>query len=510
MVLAAGITLDPNEQVGTLDITASGGSPAAAAQKANVFAEETLAFLGEQAAATQQDQIERANDQLDQLQADIDGLETQIDAASADGQSIDTLKARRDSLLRQYGAAFDQQQNVLDQPPPSAGYITLQPALSELAKQEAGGFSAPSSRPARTALAAVVGLLLGLGVLLVAERLDTRIHDVGAAAGSFGLPVIAEVPSVGTKKADRHIVTALEPMSAMAEAYRTLRSALVLSPITVLGLTRPGQDKTTEDPRVILVTSPAPGDGKTTTVANLAVTMAEAGRRVLVLGCDFRRPEIHSYFGVPAAPGIADLLTSGLSTQRLEDVVRATGIHGVSIAPSGSKLRSFGDVAAAGRDLVEQARALADIVIIDTAPLLATNDASELIPACDAVVVVSRIGRTTTDGARRTRFLLERLGAPVAGVVAVGVDSHMSYASYYTSAAERPNALGGVSRRQKRTTRKPDVGGMVAPPRPHDAPAEGTDDTAATPTENGGGVPRESPEGAELAVGSGDDDASAH
>ena len=509
VVLAAGITLEPNEQVGTLDITAKGSSPSQAAEKANVFAEETLGYLGEQAAVTQQDQIQRANEQLDKLQADIDDLESQITAATADGQSIDTLKARRDSLLRQYGAAFDQQQNVLDQPPPSAGYITLQPALPELAKQEAGGFSAPSSRPARTALAVIVGLLLGLGVVLLTERLDTRIHDVGAAAGSFGLPVIAEVPSISAKKADRHIVSALEPMSAMAESYRTLRSALVLSPITVLGLTRPGQAKTTEDPKVILVTSPAPGDGKTTTVSNLAVTMAEAGRRVLVLGCDFRRPEIHSYFGVPAAPGIADLLTSGLSTQRLEAVVRATGIHGISIAPSGSKLRSFGDVAAAGRDLVEQARALADIVIIDTAPLLATNDASELIPACDAVVVVSRIGKTTTDGARRTRFLLERLGAPVAGVVAVGVDSHMSYASYYTSAAEGADASEG-SRRQKRITRKSDLDGGVAPLRPDEAPVEGTSANPAAAAENGGGAPKESPEGAELAVGSGDDDASSH
>ena len=196
-------------------------SPSQAAEKANVFAEETLGFLGEQAAATQQDEIQRANEQLDKLQADIDDLETQIDAATAAGQSVDTLKARRDSLLRQYGAAFDQQQNVLDQPPPSAGYITLQPALPELAKQEAGGFSAPSSRPARTALAVIVGLLLGLGVILLAERLDTRIHDVGAASGAFGLPVIAEVPKVTTKKADRHIVSALEPMSALAESYRT-------------------------------------------------------------------------------------------------------------------------------------------------------------------------------------------------------------------------------------------------------------------------------------------------
>ncbi len=247
---------------------------------------------------------------------------------------------------------------------------------------------------------------------------------------------------------------------------------------------------------MILVTSPAPGDGKTTTVANLAATMAEAGRRVLVLGCDFRRPEIHTYFGVSTSPGIADVLT-GFGDQRLEDVVRATGIPGISIAPSGSKLRSFGDVAAAGRDLVEQARSLADIVIIDTAPLLATNDASELIPACDAVVVVARMGKTTSDGARRTRFLLERLGAPVAGVVVVGVaEADNRYASYYTSTSsgEQDRKGGRHVRREKGAAKSgPDV--------------DSQEDAAAT---RGPMPPEPEPPSradAEVTVGGGEDDA---
>lgn len=467
-VLAAGITLEPDEQIGTLELTARGNSARQAAERANVFAEEVLSLLGEQAAATQQEQIERVNEQLTSLQAEIDILEDELDAAEASDESTGTLQATRDSKLRQYGAALDQQQQVLNQPPPSAGYITLQPALPELATVESGGFSAPSSRPARTAIALVLGLFLGLGAVLLVERLDTRIHDVAGATAAFGLPVIAEVPLFATKKSDRRIMSRVEPVSAFAESYRTLRSALVLSPLTKLGTVPSRTEETSSDPHVVLVTSPAPGDGKTTTVANLAAVMAEAGRTVLVLGCDFRRPEIHGYLDAPQAPGIADILT-GDNDLELEDVVQPTSVPGVFIAPSGAKLRSFGDVAAAGRQLVDDARYLADVVIIDTAPLLATNDASELIPSCDAVVVVSRIGKTTADASSRTRFLLERLGAPVAGVVAIGVpESHSSYAKYYTDASNAATTAeadrGGrhVRRDRGADVREASVGEQVA------------------------------------------------
>lgn len=453
-VLAAGITLEPDEQVGTLELTARGNSPEQAAERANVFAEETLALLGSQAADAQREQIERANEALTTLEVEIEALDEEIALAELDDQSTGTLEAARDSKLRQYGAALDQQQQVLNQPAPSAGYISLQPALPELARLEAGGFAAPRSRPARTAIALVVGLLLGLGVVLLVERLDTRLYDVDAVSDAFGLPVVAEVPRVSTSKSDRRILSAVDPMSALTESYRSVRSALVLSPITRLGIASPGEKRNADEPHVILVTSPAPGDGKTTTVANLAVAMAEAGRRVLVLGCDFRRPEVHSYFDVPVGPGIAEVLTGSLGHRGLEDIVRKTVHEGVFIAPSGGRLRSFGDVAAVGRVLIEESRELADVIIVDTAPILATNDASELIPACDAVVVVSRIGKTTSDSARRTRFLLDRLGAPVSGVVAVGVsEPDSSYASYYADSSARRRTDGHHLRRERRADR---------------------------------------------------------
>lgn len=474
-VLAAGVVVEADESVGSLEITATGNSRSQAVERANVFAEETLALLGEQATAAQQEQIERVNEDMATLQAEIDQLDSEIDAADAAGESTALLEAERDSKLRRYGAAIDQQQQVLDLPAPTAGYITLQPALTELTTVEGGGFSAPRSREARTAIAAFIGLLLGLAALLLIERLDTRLHEAHEIADAFALPVVAEVPLVASRKRE-HVMVDRDPMSALAESYRTLRSSLLLSPITPLGLAIDKRPREGE-PEVILITSAAPGDGKTTTAANLAVTMAESGRTVLVLGFDFRRPEIHGYFDRPSSPGIADVLTKDEGTT-LADVVVGTDVPGVYLAPSGERLRGFGDVAAAGRDLVAEARGLADVVIIDTPPALATNDASELIPASDAVVVVARIDKTTSDGARRTRFLLDRLSAPAAGIVVVGVaDAPGSYGAYYTTAEQ--------GRRRKQ------VGGRHLPPEVSTAsePAAATADRPPSHPGNGGHAP---------------------
>lgn len=444
-ILASGVTLEPDEQVGTLGITASGASPSEAADRANAFAEETLAYLGEESQAAQQDQLTRLNEQLANLQVEIDDLERQVSAAEESGGTGGVLQAQRDSKLRQYGAALDQQQQLLNQPPPSAGYITLQEALPELADTAAGGFSAPRSRPARTAIAVVLGAILGLAAVLIAERLDTRLNTREEVQSGFGLPVIAEVPRVSVEEGA--VVSAIDPVSSAAEAYRTLRASLVLIPTTALG-GADGSDAHGGEPQVILVTSPAPGDGKTTTVANLAACFAEAGRSVLVLGCDFRRPEIHKYFDVDPRPGIADVLMD--ARRDLASVVRPTNLPGVSIAASGSSLRNFGDVANAGRALVDEARGLADVVIIDTAPLLATNDATELIPAADAVVLVARVGKTSADSAKRTRILLERLAAPAAGIVLIGVSSgESSYAYYYTSKTPDAPKRRGLLRRAR-------------------------------------------------------------
>ncbi len=461
-VLAERVKAKPDEAAGSLEITASAPSRAEAAKLANAFGEETLALFGEQAQQAQATAIQAANDDVDRLRADIDDIEAQIRAATSAGKTVGVLEAQRDAKIRQYALALDQQTQILNQPPPSVGYLTLAAASAALAKPTNGGFSAPQSRQGRTAVAVGLGFLLGLAALLIAERFDPRVHTRESVEHAFGLPVVAEVPDAPRGGRGDHVVLSVsEPLSATAEAYRTLRAAILLTPLSHLGGVRGHLDGASappdDEPQVILVTSPTPGEGKTTTVANLAAAFAETGRSVLVLSCDFRRPEIHHYLGGPRQPGLSEVLTGA---RTLADIARVTFVNGVYLAADGGGLRSLGDLATTGRTVIDQARLLADIVLIDTAPALATNDASELIPWVDAVVVICRSGATTAESARRTRVLLERLRTPTVGVVLVGApEVEASYSGYYTTAdpvARHKIPLG-------RTMRSPEIDERLRP-----------------------------------------------
>ena len=465
-LLARSVTVESDEQIGTLTIKATASGRAAASELANDFAEETLAVLGERA----QQAKDKANTdivtRLTNRRNTIDDLERQSAATKAAGKSSALIDEQRDAELRVYGTDLELQQKLNDQPPPTAGYVTLEAATPELAKPKSAGLGVPASRPVRTAGAALLGLVLGAILAVLVERVDPRITLRSGAERAFRLPVVGEVPYA--KKRRRYdVLTVSDPSSGVAEAYRAVRAALLLIPGNVLGETdaprpappaavptvsipsilgptgngngtrvtgRPGAPAAPE-PHVVLVTSAAPSEGKTSTVANLAASFAETGRSVLVLSCDFRRPAIHEYLGVRQAWGLTDVLEGGSDAPKLADVIKESTIPGVRIATNGSPLDSYGEVTAHGRRLVDEARGLADIVLIDTAPILVAHEATELIPAADTVVVVCRATQTSKEDAARTRELLTRLRASVAGVVLVGApESDTGYSTYYYQA----------------------------------------------------------------------------
>lgn len=445
LLLARGLTFEADDAVGTLTVTATGDSPDDAADLANAFVDETLAFLGEEAQEQQAEAIDAATSEIARLQAEIDDLEAQINQAEAAGASTALLETQRDAKLTSYGSALAEQSALADQAAPTAGYEVLEPALPELAGPVDGGINAPRSRPIRAGIGVIVGLLLGAGAILLVERVDPRLYTKEQVEEAFGLPVVAEIPDA-QPDGEFAIATITEPASALTESYRSLRASLLLMPTMVLagGGSRPHAEERDGEPSVVLVTSPEPGDGKTTTVANLAAGFAEAGRNVLVLGCDFRRPMVQRYFGANNERGLSDVFTG--STSDLLEVVQSTEVPGVRIASSGRELSNLGDVASVGRQVVTLARSHADVVLIDTAPLLATNDATELIPAADSVVVVCRAGKTTAEAARRTVDLLGRLGAPVVGVALIGGRTNeAAYSHYYTT--EGPGRRGRRRRR---------------------------------------------------------------
>jgi capsular exopolysaccharide synthesis family protein len=232
--------------------------------------------------------------------------------------------------------------------------------------------------------------------------------------------------------------------SRLAEAYRSLRTALLLFrdrlPLEVEAaelsgrLQGRGGAQASGARQVILVTSPEAGDGKSSTAANLAMAYAEAGQSVLLVQWDLWRPLPARVFAAEDAPGVSEFLEAGNAS--LVGFVQSTSIPGLHLVPAGAMGHQPGAQLDAELRLLEEARSLADVIIIDTAPLLAASVTRELVTMADVVVLASRAGRTTSPAAGRTAELLERLGAPTLGVVLVGVPTGL-FKDYYGNPPSR-------------------------------------------------------------------------
>jgi polysaccharide biosynthesis transport protein len=436
--LAAQVSAVADRASNTVSITASDGDPQRAALIANTFSQEVVAYLQErQAAETAADAQADANREAD-LRAQI----AELDEAIADepNNNIATLTAERDALDRQLGQLLELQQQAAP-----VQYTVLQPATTASPQDLLPGIS----REQRLLLAGLIALVVGLGLAVVLDRSDNRLRTRRETAARFGLPVIAEIPALSMQKRRRKVVVAEEPDSVKAEAYRTLRAAVMLHrrKDDDTGFTRPRHERIPRDGisgngrrarpdrDIILITSPGAGDGKSTTVANLAVAYAESGRSVLVLSGDLWRSSVARRFGVKPSRGVSDFLASDGATP-LSTYVRKTSVPGVQVVTGGLAMRRPGGRLLAERRLIDEAHRLADVVIIDTAPLPAASLTCELSTMVDTVLVVSRVGRTTAADAEGCADQLEQLGAPTLGVVMVGVTTPL-FSDYFSYGAPR-------------------------------------------------------------------------
>ncbi len=279
-----------------------------------------------------------------------------------------------------------------------------------------GGSTIPSSPLMRGLIGIIVGLGMGTGYVQFTERLDSRLRRKEDVETTLDLPVLAEIPPLGRKdRKDTRMVVVDEPRSRSAESFRALRSALDYAQAVDVE-----HGRASEGAQVILVTSGAPSEGKTTTLANLAAVMAESDRRVLAINCDFRRPRLHRYLGGATEP------------QRL-NVTDIAGVQMVTQVTASDAESTPSDVVAAQRRLVERARNRFDAILLDTAPILTTNDAAELLSVVDHVVLVVSAGNTKAEAAARASELLERRGCAPLGVALVGTRDVPNSSDYYYS-----------------------------------------------------------------------------
>jgi capsular exopolysaccharide synthesis family protein len=250
-------------------------------------------------------------------------------------------------------------------------------------------------------LGLAVGLLAGGGAAVVTARLDRSVKDGDEASALVGAPL------VGTIQRDQALnkthTTDRRGDSRTAEDYRQLRNNLRFLEVD-------------DPPRVIMVSSAVPAEGKTTLVINLALALAEAGQRVVVVEADLRRPKVTSYLGMVGGVGLTNVLTG---TAYLEEVLQQHGMDGLTVLAAGPTPPNPGELLASShmRAVVEKLRGQFDVVLVDAPPLLPVADASGLAPHTDGVLLSVRYGSTHRDQLRQAATTVERAGGRTLGAV---------------------------------------------------------------------------------------------
>ncbi len=432
--VAAGVTGTVDPTTGQLDVTATDADPARAQAVAKAYSQAYV----DQIQALVQAQIDKLNTELGTLQNQIATLQK----SDPSGTNA-VITAQITGLTTTLSSLQSQLTSVQFGEPYASVQVT------------AGFPGAPSGigRSKLLAIGFIAGLLAGCGIALAREQLDTRLRTSPDLAGITDAPILAELPQDGEVRSGEVTIAMVQaPQSQMAEAIRELRTSL-----RVILDDAPCP--------LITLTSPQPGDGKTFVAANLAAAWAMSGSKVIVVSADFRRPRIEEIFGLPLGghPGLADLIRSNWKTpepSRRPSDLRATagsplggydrfptnsgpergrhtagpspetdpssvaahlvdsGIWGLQILPAGIQLDNPSELFGSPgmQPVIDQLRLLADVVLIDTPPVLVVPDTAIIGTFTRGAVVVAAEGKTDRGELDRTVQRLESTNCRVLGV----------------------------------------------------------------------------------------------
>ncbi len=284
------------------------------------------------------------------------------------------------------------------------------------------------------------GLLIGLIMAFVSESLDTTIGRIDDIEELLKVPVLGIIPNTGLEKRKstlksklkkgeqesevkdlhKNLVALFEPTSVAAEAYKSLRTNLDLTGLKKVG-------------NAIVISSAAPREGKTQTLCNLGIAMAQAGQRVVIIGSDFRKPMIYKLFGLKRSPGLSEVLIGKTSWKKVvntatdillggleyEQILKTRGIENLHIitcgerTPNPAELLSFPEM----DDFIQELKQEFDVILFDSSPTLPVTDSAILGAKADCVILVYQAGKTARQALFRAKIQLENVDVKVIGVV---------------------------------------------------------------------------------------------
>jgi len=419
--LAARVSIDAPVGSTMLLISARDTDPARAAAIANAFGDRLIeaapTIQGREAEfqASIDADLEATQALIDSTQARLETLSEIDDRTAQQEAQLTALEGRLTNLRSTYATLLSY----------SSGTVT-----NQLTVVEPAGVSSSPVAPTtlmNVLLAAALGIMVVAGIAFLSEQLDDSIRDADAVEKAIGLGTLGSIARMRGHRGRSEfyrLVTILYPRSGVAEGYRSLRAnvefASVDAPI-----------------RTLVVTSAVPGEGKTVTAANLAIVFAQAGRRVLLVDADLRKPAVHEIFSLPNAQGLTSMLRS--EAVALDTVAHGSEQANLRILTTGPLPPNPAELLSSHRmqAVLATLQRSADLVIFDSAPLQAVTDAAVLSTFTDGVILVVDARRSRSRSVRQAREALARAGAHVLGVVLNRVDAkNGGYSEYYAQEKE--------------------------------------------------------------------------
>jgi capsular exopolysaccharide synthesis family protein len=431
------VTVQPVRDTDLIEVSVEHTNPARAQAIANeiptVFAKQDQAMQ-----AARYAQLKAGlTAEMDKLEGDIRTLQEQIAAKKAAGTPED------DAALIALQSDLDQARSNFTTLLQNYGSVQLAEAQSGNNVIVAAPAKVPTSpiRPRtkmNTLLAAVVGAMLAVGVAFLVEFLDDTIKTPEDVEATLAAATLGAVARSKNGEASQGLITLEAPKSPISEAYRVLRTNVRFSNVD-----HPNQS--------LLVTSANPTEGKSTTVSNLGVVMAQAGQRVILVDSDLRRPRLQRVFELDNRQGLTDALVS--DGMELNGFLQDTAVPNLRVMTSGPLPPNPSELLSSQRmhQLVDRLKAEADVVLFDSPPVMAVTDASILAKQVDGVLLVVDSGQTRRGMAEQAYRTLQQVGASVLGVILNKIAlTRGGYYYYYYSGYYSDDGHG--KRRHRRST----------------------------------------------------------